>query len=164
MPTLESRAFYDGADYDAAASVGYQLMRLMLLMRREVDERMARHGLTDAQWRPLWLLKAGRGTTAVELAREIGADAGAMTRMLDRLEAKGLIERVRSDADRRVVHLRLTAEGEGVAAEVPHVLAGANNDFLRGFSEPEWLQLRRLIERMIANGEALQREAAEAST
>ena len=79
-----------------------------------------------------------------------------MTRMLDRLEAKGLIERVRSETDRRVVHLRLTDAGEAATAKIPHVLASVNNDFLQGFSEREWRQLRKLVERMTANGQALQ--------
>ena len=130
-------------------------------MRREVDARMAEHGLTDAQWKPLWMLKLGRADTAFELAREMDIDAGAITRMLDRLEAKGLIERVRSETDRRVVHLRLTADGEAVAEHVPHVLAAVNNDFLRGFSEAEWKQLKDLLQRMPVNGQALQEPESE---
>jgi DNA-binding MarR family transcriptional regulator len=147
---------YDGDRYDVAESVGHQLVGLVQMMRREVEARMARHGLTDAQWRPLWTIKSGRATTANELAREACIDAGAVTRMLDRLEAKGLIERLRSETDRRVVHLRLTEAGEAATANIPHVLASVNNDFLHGFSEREWRQLRKLVERMTANGQALQ--------
>ncbi len=147
---------YDGANYEVAESVGHQLVNLVQMMRREVELRMARHDLTDAQWRPLWLLKTGRATTAIELARETCIDAGAITRMVDRLEDKGLIERVRSETDRRVVHLRLTPAGEAASARIPHVLASVNNDFLDGFSERDWKQLRRLVERMAANGQALQ--------
>ena len=90
-------------------------------------------------------------------------DAGAVTRMLDRLEAKGLLERVRSEADRRVVHLRLTAAGEAVAKKVPYVLAAVNNDFLRGFSDADWKQLRRLLGRMSDNGAALQSDSEAAA-
>jgi DNA-binding MarR family transcriptional regulator len=152
-----SGALYDGRRYDIADSVGYQIVCLMSLMRREVASRMAEHGLTDAQWRPLWLLKAGRAATAIELARELDVDAGAVTRLVDRLQAKGLLARVRSATDRRVVQLQLTADGEAAVKKVPFVLASVNNDFLRGFSEAEWLQLRRLLGRMAANGAALQR-------
>lgn len=147
---------YDGSHYDVAQSVGHQIVKLMQQMRREVETRMAQHGMTDAQWKPLWMIASGRATTAIELARETGIDAGAITRMLDRLESKGLIERVRSESDRRVVHLKATAAGEQAAAHIPHVLASVNNDFLAGFSERDWKQLRKLIERMSANGQALQ--------
>ncbi|HSB23160.1 MAG TPA: MarR family transcriptional regulator [Burkholderiaceae bacterium] len=155
-PTSKPCSLYDGRNYEMADSVGHQLFNVMLLMRREVDRRMLEHDLTDAQWKPLWMLKLGRATNAIELAREMGIDAGAVTRMLDRLEAKGLLARVRSEADRRVVHLRLTPAGEAVAKKVPFVLASVNNDFLRGFSEPEWKQLRKLLVRMADNGVALQ--------
>jgi DNA-binding MarR family transcriptional regulator len=147
--------FYDGHDYDVGRSIGHRLVVLMQLMRREVEQRMARLDLTDAQWKPLWALHLGRATTPLELARELDIDAGAMTRLLDRLVAKGLVERQRSDADRRVVLLSLTAAGREVAAQVPHVLAAVNNDFLRGIDEGEWQQLLDVLERLVANGRAL---------
>jgi len=158
----KSCSLYDGRNYDLGDSVAHQLFSVMLQMRREVDRRMVQHDLTDAQWKPLWMLKLGRASNAIELAREMGVDAGAVTRMLDRLEAKGLLERARSEADRRVVHLRLTAAGEAVAKKVPFVLAAVNNEFLRGFSEAEWKQLRRLLARMGDNGAALQSDSEAA--
>lgn len=162
-PTPKPCPLYDGRDYEPADSVAHQLINVMLQMRREVDRRMVEHDLTDAQWKPLWMLKLGRASNAIELAREMGVDAGAVTRMLDRLEAKGLLERVRSEADRRVVHLSLTAAGDAVAKKVPYVLASVNNDFLRGFTEAEWKQLRRLLGRMADNGASLQSDSEAAS-
>lgn len=162
MSPATAKRFYDGRKYDVQCSVGHRLFHLMNLMRREVESRMAQHGLTDAQWKPLWMLKTGRASTANELAREMMVDAGAITRMLDRLEAKALIERVRSESDRRVVDLRLTPAGEAVVEHVPFVLASVNNDFLRGFSEREFEQLREMIDRMAANGGALQGDEAAA--
>ena len=152
---------YDGTRYEMGDSNGHQLFGLVTLIKREVEARMAKYDLTDAQWKPLWMLKVGRASTAIELAREMDIDAGAITRMVDRLEAKGLIERLRSDEDRRVVHLSLTKAGEAAAEKVPHVLAAVNNDFLRGFSEAEWKQLRKLLARLAANGAALQAETTE---
>ena len=149
------KPFYDGAQYDYTHGVGHQLFQLLHTMRRQVDQRMAEHDLTDAQWRPVWLLAIGRVSTPLELARELEMDPGAMSRLIDRLAAKGLIERERSAADRRVVHLRLTPAGKAVAAQVPHVLADVNNHFLAGFSKTEWRQLLDLIARMQANGQAL---------
>ena len=146
---------YDGGSYSPDESIGHQMANLMHTMRREVESRMSEHGLTDAQWKPLWLLQMGRATTPQEMSRCTLSDAGAMTRLLDRLVAKGLIERERSEADRRVVQLRLTAAGETAAASVPQVLADVHNQFLTGFSHAEWLQLRSFIARMAANGQAL---------
>jgi DNA-binding MarR family transcriptional regulator len=153
--------FYVGEDYNMSDSMGHLMFRLVTSIRREVESRMGALGLTDAQWKPLWLLKLGRADTAFELAKEMSIDAGAMTRMLDRLAAKGLIERVRSETDRRVVHLKLTAEGEAAAERVPHVLADVNNEFLRGFDKQEWSQLKEFLQQMLLNGQRLQAEKEE---
>lgn len=153
--------FYVGEDYNMSESMGHLLFQLMGSIRREVESRMGELGLTDAQWKPLWLIKLGRADTAFELAKEMTMDAGAMTRMLDRLAAKGLIERVRSETDRRVVHLKLTPEGEAAAAQVPHVLAEVNNEFLRGFNKQEWSQLKEFLQQMLLNGQRLQAEKEE---
>ncbi|MBN8511320.1 MAG: MarR family transcriptional regulator, partial [Burkholderiales bacterium] len=85
--------FYAARSYVAGDSVGYLLNRVVVSMRREIEQRMAAHGLTAAQWYPLWRLKIGRPGSARELARDLGIDAGAMTRLIDRLVAKGLVER-----------------------------------------------------------------------
>lgn len=163
-PSSRRTCFYAGETYDMAESMGHLLFHLVMNLKREVDDRMTELDLTDAQWKPLWMLKCGRADTAFELAREMNIDAGAMTRMLDRLAAKGLIERVRSETDRRVVHLRLTPEGHAAADRIPHVLADVNNDFLRGFSKAEWQQLKEFLQRLRANSEALQSNSSEETT
>ena len=148
--------FYGSNRDQIVESVGYKLLQLALAMRRETASRLLSLGLTEAQWRPLWMLKAGRADTPQALARALGVDAGAMTRMLDRLEAKGLIGRVRSLTDRRVTRLRLTATGEAATEGIPEVVAGVNNDYLQGFSREEFEQLNALLARMRANGRALE--------
>ena len=91
---------------------------------------------------PLYKLSVGDATTVAELARVCELDTGAMTRLLDRLEAKGLCRRVRSQADRRVVNIELTDEGREAAARVPQVLSRVQNELLTGFTEQEWVQLK----------------------
>jgi DNA-binding MarR family transcriptional regulator len=144
--------FYAARSYVAGDSVGYLLNRVVVSMRREIEQRMAAHGLTAAQWYPLWRLKIGRPGSARELARDLGIDAGAMTRLIDRLVAKGLVERRRDAADRRVVQLALTPAGRRIAARLPATLADVNNAYLRGFDAAEWQQLQTLLRRMIHNG------------
>jgi DNA-binding MarR family transcriptional regulator len=154
-PAPRARLFYDGRRYVAADSVGYLLHQLAQSMRRQVAQGMAEHELTAAQWYPLWKLKRDGPDTAQELARDMDMDAGALTRLIDRLVAKGLVERERSEADRRVVMLSLSAAGEAVAAHVPDVLASVNIDYLRGFSTRDWRSLQRALRQMLANGQSL---------
>ena len=147
-------AFYEGPNYVASDSVGYLLNQVVMSMRRQIEQAMTAHGLTAAQWFPLWKLKRDGPGTAQELAREMDIDAGAMTRLIDRLAAKGLVERLRSHADRRRVVLTLTPAGHAVAAFVPQVLADVNNAYLDGFSHDEWQTLVQLLRRMLASGPA----------
>jgi DNA-binding MarR family transcriptional regulator len=157
--TISDRArrtarFYDGRSYVAGDSVGYLLNQVVISMRRQIEQAMTAHGLTAAQWYPLWKLKRDGPSTAQDLARDMDIDAGASTRLVDRLAAKGLVERTRSASDRRVVMLTLTAAGDAVAAHVPSVLADVNNAYLRDFSRDEWHLLQQLLRRMLASGQA----------
>lgn len=147
--------FYSGDAYQIEESVGYLLRHVLNSLTRQIDAGMQAHDLTATQWGPLLLMARGRGDTAADLARATAVDTGAMTRMLDRLQAKGLLERKRSDADRRVVHLALTDEGKQVSEQIPYCLAQVLNQHLTGFSEAELDQLKSLLRRMLDNGRAI---------
>ena len=148
--------FYEPGAYRAEESVGYLIKRVMASIMVEADKRLEEHGLTSAQWSPLLKMKhAGGRATVAELSRWLVMDAGAMTRLLDRLEKKGLCKRVRSTEDRRVVKVELTPEGEAAIREVPAVLAEVMNAHLAGFSKTEWLALKTYLQRMLDTGDAL---------
>ncbi|CAN5142575.1 MarR family transcriptional regulator [soil metagenome] len=144
--------FYRGNAYRIEDSVGHLVRLLIGSMNRRIDTRMQPHDLTALQWKPLLMLKFGLADTAAELARQNGSDTGAMTRMIDRLETKGLLQRTRSEHDRRVVHLELTADGRKAADQVPFELSGVLNEHLAGFTQKEFEQLLSMLRRMIDNG------------
>lgn len=151
--STEDIDFYDGSSYRAEESVGYLLKRAHVSMVRSMDARMQEYDLTALQWGPLLLIAKGRGDTVAACAREAGVDASAMTRMLDRLEAKNLIRRTRSEADRRVVNVELTDAGHATAAKMPRELAQMLNHHLRGFSRQELETLKDLLRRLERNGD-----------
>ena len=93
------------------------------------------------------LLSVARGIAAMpfELSKLLGIDTGLMTRMLDNLETKGLLERSRSLEDRRVVNLNPTEKGEEVAIQVPEIVPGVLNNRLKDFSTAEFKELLRLL-------------------
>ena len=153
-PKLPDATFYKVERYCSEDSIGFLMRRIILSLINEVDRRLESQGLTHAQWTPLFLLYKGKASTLAELARELNIDPGALTRTLDRLEAKGLCTRVRSTEDRRVSHLALTAEGLAAAAQVPSVLSEVQNAYLKGFTEAEWRQLLDMLRRLSANAEA----------
>jgi len=150
-------AFYKAETYEADESIGYLMRRILTAVSQSVEAQMCEPGSpTYPQWIPLHKLQMGKATTVAELARECQLDTGAMTRLLDRLEAKGLCRRVRSVADRRVVNIELTEEGDLSASQVPHVLSRVQNETLAGFTHAEWEQLKGYLRRILDNAQALQ--------
>ena len=151
--------FYCADGYCAEESVSYLMKRVMLSIVQQADKRLGAHGLTSAQWGPLLRLQNRGASTVAELARWLQIDAGAMTRLLDRLEKKGLCKRVRSTEDRRVVQVELTPDGEAAIVAVPAVMAEVMNAHLAGFSKSEWQAMKTYLDRMLKAGEAM-RDAA----
>lgn len=156
MANQRQGKFYDGRDYQIDESVAFLMRNIIGVMTTLVEERMAEHGLTDAQWKPLLMISQGKCKTAAELARMACVDTGAVTRLLDRIEAKGLVKRTRSSEDRRVVNLELTEEGARSAEGVPYVMADLLNGALEDFSEEEVRRLKDMLRRMLDNARRMQ--------
>lgn len=150
--TDEGEAFYTPENFVPGESIGY-LMRLVLnSMQAQIEQAMEPHDLTAMQWQPLFILANGTARTSAELARRMQVDTGAVTRMVDRMEQKGLVERVRSVEDRRVVNLEVTAAGRESAQVIPKALCTVLNDHVEGFTPDEVVMLTGFLHRMLENG------------
>jgi DNA-binding MarR family transcriptional regulator len=147
-----AQVLFSAENYSPDDSPAYLMGSVLSLMRGALDEELNPHcEVTGAQWVMLMLLSRGKCTTAREMARRLDYDSGSMTRMLDRLETKGLIKRVRDGQDRRVIRLELSDEGQKLAPRLPLIGVTVLNQFLRGFSVEEVEQLKSFLRRMIAN-------------
>ena len=155
--------FYRTEGYRPDDSVGYLMRRIISLVGQGIDREMESTGLTNAQWVPLLKLHMGAASTVAELARECELDAGSMTRLLDRLEAKQLCVRVRSKDDRRVVNLELTDAGRAAAQQIPKILCGVQNTHLVGFSIEEWQILKGYLRRILDTAQTLNAAADKQS-
>lgn len=146
--------FYSPANLVPEKSVGYLLRGVLSSIRANADAQLQGRGLTFAQCLPLYKISRCKNTTLAALARELEADPATVTRLLDRLETKGLVLRERSTTDRRVVHVSATPLGAAMAQELAPVMADTMNAHLAGFSPAEWQQLLDMLHRMQANGDA----------
>lgn len=149
---------YDNSTYQPRKSVGSLLSRVRVEMlttldrELEADRRLAPLELSAAQFIVIANLATADGpVSASDLCKGISYDAGAMTRMLDRLESKGLISRNRSAHDRRLMHLELTEEGRAAYPRMREISLSVANRFLRGFSKSEARQLEGFLARMLEN-------------
>jgi DNA-binding MarR family transcriptional regulator len=151
---------YRAASYSARSSVGYLLRRLYTTMHDRVETAFAGHGFTLMQWIVLLYIRDGLARTASDIAREFRHDSGAMTRVIDQLERRGLLARKRSTRDRRAVNLALTPKGRRTIEELLPVMVEQMNVALEPFSRAEFEQFRDLLERMVNHVQQLAPPAA----
>lgn len=142
-------SFYNAKTYHARDSIGYLVRRAGNLMTTRVEEVFSEHEITFAQWMVLMRLRDGLATTAAELARDMCHDSGALTRIIDQLAQRGLLERQRGREDRRTIALSLTERGlETVNGLVPTVV-GLLNLALADFTHDKSAELSRLLNKLI---------------
>ena len=148
---------YDAKTYEPRKSVGHLMNRVRTAMFMALDSELSAEKdlaaleVTAAQFVVIASLALGEADSASQLCKGISYDAGAMTRMIDRLETKGLIRRRRDSDDRRLVNLELTDQGRDAFPRMRLCAMRVLNRFLRGFSQTEARQLEGFLNRMLEN-------------
>ncbi len=148
---------YDVKTYQPANCVGQLMYRVRAAQMSALDQALAQDPdlapleITAAQYVVISVLAKRGVDSAAQLCKDLSYDAGAMTRMIDRLEAKGLISRTRSPEDRRLVKLELTDAGLEALPKLRECSVRVLNHFLRGFNPAEARQLEGFLVRMLQN-------------
>lgn len=103
------------------------------------SKQLAREsGLTPPQFMILSTIDRLGAVAISRIAKEVNLTQATITSVLDRLEQKGLVRRLRSEQDKRIVHATLTEEGERMVKAAPTLL---QNEFSKKFSVlDEWEQ------------------------
>jgi DNA-binding MarR family transcriptional regulator len=141
-------AIYDPKTFNPKTAIGGLISRVKLKLFEALEKELAPYDITGPQYVILVGLANGIDS-ASGLCKGVSYDPGAMTRMLDRLERKGLVRRVRCPEDRRVVKLALTDEGRAVYPKLIASAAEVTNHSLEGFSKTEVRQLEDLLQRIL---------------
>ncbi|GAB7544014.1 MarR family winged helix-turn-helix transcriptional regulator [Cupriavidus sp. 8B] len=136
---------YSKENYHLTQSVGFFLNRARDGLLVEMDAALKDLNINAQQMGILLLLTRGVADTPFEMSKLLGIDSGLMTRMLDKLESKGLLARSRSTDDRRMVNLTLTEKGIAVAGHIPEVAPKVLNARLKAFSQEEFDEFHRLL-------------------
>jgi DNA-binding MarR family transcriptional regulator len=140
-----SKQHYQAATYRAQDSVGYLTKRAHSLMMDALEPVFEARGFTFIQYVILSWLRDGIAVNPKDICLQFRHDSGALTRVIDQLAERGLLERVRRDRDRRKVELQLTPAGrETIEGLIPPVVEKLNLA-LAEFTIPEVLELRRLL-------------------
>ena len=114
------------------AEIGRLITRLGRIWRREADQALSDHGLSYATAIPLLLLsRQGENVRQGVLADELGIEGPSLVRLIDLLQAEGLVERREDSSDRRAKTLHVTATGEAKVEEINRVLRRVRASLLR---------------------------------
>lgn len=115
-----------------------------------IERELAPLNITASQFMVVVGIAHGRAKTLTEFSEFLGYDSGAMKRLLDRVEEKGMIRRVRSVADRRSQILELTESGNVLYPQIMDVVRRVHARMLEGFTDEEAALFQIFLQRVIA--------------
>jgi MarR family transcriptional regulator, transcriptional regulator for hemolysin len=110
------------------------------LLRTDADKRARAHGMTRAQWVMLIWLDKMPGLSQKEVAELLEVEPITVARLVDRLEARGMVERRADSADRRIRRLHLLPAARPVLAEID-VQRDEMREWATGWLDPETRQM-----------------------
>ncbi|WP_090443451.1 MarR family winged helix-turn-helix transcriptional regulator [Duganella sp. CF458] len=126
------------------------ISRTQKAMEEELDTRLAPFDITAAQYVVLSTLHSGRATIAAQICKELSYSPGAMTRMLNRLEQKGMIQKAPAIDNRRIVHLELSDEGRRIFPSLLDASGIVIDQYFGNFSAQELQAFESLLLKMSA--------------
>jgi DNA-binding MarR family transcriptional regulator len=140
-----SKQHYRVATYKAQLSVGYLVKRAHSLMLDIMEPVIEQRGFSFIQYVVLTCLNDGIAVNPKDICTQYRHDSGALTRVIDQLAERGLLERVRRDRDRRKVELQLTPAGRETIESLIPLVVDKLNEVLTDFSKAEVQVLLRLL-------------------
>ena len=138
-------------EYDFKESIGYSVARAYRALRMALDAKLARYGITFRQWQVLASLALEGEISQVKLAQLIGVEGPTLVRILDRMEQNGWINRNISPSDRRQKLITPTKKVENVWRKMTECAHGVRNNAIKGISNKDIANLRRLLEKISEN-------------
>ena len=136
----------------APESLGFLLLQLRAAMRVELDRGVKQYRVKGAHWPVLAILHWGEADKVTDIARLLQLDATGVTRLVDRLEAMGLVERRPHKTDRRVKIVELTAAGRKLMKQLEPVALNVDATFLARLSPGEARQFVAAVKKMLGEG------------
>jgi DNA-binding MarR family transcriptional regulator len=157
-----SKPYYAIDSLETERSVGFLIKRCAVLMTQIADREFAHQPVNLTQWQLLICLLKGTHRSPTEISEHLGHDMGALTRVADELERKGLVRRERSQEDRRAVQIAITPEGKRLALAGKRILMQLLNELLEPYSKSEVDALIAMLQGLRSHMESVI-EAAQAA-
>ncbi|MCX7315177.1 MAG: MarR family transcriptional regulator [Hyphomicrobiales bacterium] len=144
-------------DFSLGGSLGYLVRDANRAFQRLLERRISPHGVTRGQWYFLRVLWEEDGLSQRELSTRVGMMEPTTVIALRGMEKAGLIRRVRATDDRRVTRVHLTPKAMRLRDRLLQISQGVNDQGAEGIDQAGLAQFRRLIARMTANLDRIER-------
>jgi len=140
---LRKKRPFDLAEEEAALN----LVRTSGVVKEPFDRLFAEYGISDPQYNVLRILRGHgrRGLPCTEIAAQMVSRMPDMTRLVDRLEKSGLVRRCRTEEDRRVVLICITADGLVLLGRLDEPVRDLHRQCLGHLTRRELAELNRLL-------------------
>jgi DNA-binding MarR family transcriptional regulator len=157
VKNLDSKNVYDLKSNRSHEEFVPLVMRVRMAIIQALDQEFLRDKdvapleVTSAQFAILKHVLMGRATAACELCKVMDYDRGAMSRMIDRLEKKGLVRRVALAHTRRTRSLEATPAGDAAFPKMQACLSRVVNRMLKGVTRAQIREVETVLRRMLTN-------------
>lgn len=148
------------SDFDLTCYLPYLVNRTGVRIATVFSEELRPHGITLQMWRVLAALDHADGQRISDLAALTSIDVSTLSRILDTMQEKGLVERRRSNGgDARVVKVFASQRGHELTGKIIPIARHYEAVALKGLSADEVRTLKSLLVRVYRNIAALEHEA-----
>ena len=131
---------------------GMQLAQMSRGWRAELDRRLAGLGMSQARWLVLLhLARFDEAPTQRELAQSVGVEGPTLARLLDSLEAQGLVQRHAVVEDRRAKKIILSETARPLIAQIEAIATSLRQELFVGITEEEQRICMRVHKRILDN-------------
>ncbi|QOP41400.1 MarR family winged helix-turn-helix transcriptional regulator [Sulfurimonas marina] len=138
----------ENKEFNLPESYGYHFNIIFVNIKRMMEIKLKPYNLTHLQFSILINIYKNNVTTQKEMLKYINGDEASITRLIDRLESKGYLNRVQSTEDKRKKSLVLTKSGITLSKEIIGCAREVNKELTKDLNEDEAKVLLKLLQKV----------------
>lgn len=146
---MEAKKFYDEPTVERIAENIFYVLPLLRKRMMRLESVQAEHGIPMSHVQVLAMLEEAGSMTVSEISQKFGIAKPNITPLVDRLISHGLVDRVHSSNDRRVVNVVIMDEGRKKLSEIREDLQEHVSGWVEGIGEDDYCELARSLDSMV---------------
>lgn len=134
--------------------INYLLTTAQHAVFQRMSDRLAEYDITPGQYGILNCLWSRNSVNPKEIAKTLCLETSTISGVMDRMQKKGIIDRLVSKEDRRCVEVTITEKGKALEGPVLQIVDDVNREVMAGFTKEEQLLLKDCLRRIAGHTEA----------